>query len=85
VTRALSEEAADVLSFLQTRILDEPCGDADPLAEEWLDSLAMEELIGFLEDRYRIRFDDDELVAEQFASLESVAALVRRKRAATAR
>ena len=51
----------------------------DPLAEELLDSLAIEQLVAFLEQEFRVEIADDDMVAENFESLRAVAALVDRK------
>jgi acyl carrier protein len=56
--------------------------DEDALAAGLLDSLAIEQLIAFLEDSFSIEFDDDELDAVNFSSIDAVAALVDRKRRA---
>ena len=66
--------------FIEMKLLDARDVTGDPLAEGALDSLAIEQLIVFLEDRFGIQFSDDELVAERFASISTVASLVREKR-----
>ena len=53
----------------------------DPLADGLLDSLAVEQLIAFLEESFDIEFDDEELVAENFATIETVATFVDNKKA----
>ncbi|MEY2450822.1 MAG: hypothetical protein QOD92_396 [Acidimicrobiaceae bacterium] len=60
-------------------LTDEPA-DGDPLAEGLLDSLAIEQLIAFLEDDFDIVFEDEELVAEHFMSIHTVVELVETKR-----
>ena len=52
----------------------------DPLAEGVLDSLAIEQLISFLEDQFDVVLEDEDLVAENFARVERVAELVDAKR-----
>jgi acyl carrier protein len=54
----------------------------DPLAARELDSLQVEQLVAYLEDTFDLRFDDDELVMESFASVPTLARLVERKRKA---
>jgi acyl carrier protein len=68
--------------FLQ-ELLGDPVGAEDPLAEGRLDSLAKEQLLAFLEERFSIGFEDEELTAEHFESIESVASLVDAKRRAS--
>jgi len=48
----------------------------DPLAEGLLDSLAIAQLVAFLEEEFRISLGDEDLVAEHFESLDAVTALV---------
>jgi acyl carrier protein len=54
--------------------------DGDPLALGLMDSLAIEQLIAFLEESFDVEFDDEELVAERFASISTVADFVDAKR-----
>ncbi len=55
--------------------------DQDLLAEGIIDSLGITELIAFLEQRYAIKVDDDDIDAENFRSIDGIAAFVARKRA----
>ncbi len=41
-----------------------------------IDSTGVLELIGFLEQTYKLKFDDDELVAENFDSLDKISTFV---------
>jgi acyl carrier protein len=70
-----------IRNFIEFELLDGAAAD-DPLADGLLDSLAVEQLAAFLEDAYGVHLDDDDFVAENFASIDAVAALVDRKRAA---
>jgi acyl carrier protein len=54
--------------------------DSDMLAGGVIDSLGINELIGFLERAYGIRVADDDIDAENFRSIENIAAFVERKR-----
>ena len=65
--------------FVDDQLLDVPI-DGDPLAAGLLDSLAIEQLIAFAEETYDIEFDDEELNAENFSSIDTVAKLVDDKR-----
>ena len=71
-----------IRKFVNRELLGDLVTDEDALAAGLLDSLAIEELIGFLEDSFSIEFDDDELDAVNFSSIDAVAALVDRKRRA---
>lgn len=53
--------------------------DEDLLAQELIDSHGIVELVGFLEDRYGVKVDDDDLLPENFQTVNSVVALVERK------
>ena len=63
--------------FIVDELLDErPVGD--PLAQDLLDSLALEQLVAFCEEEFGVRFDDADLIAENFESVGAVASLVER-------
>ena len=68
----------EIARFIYDELLDGPV-DGDPLADDLLDSLGMEQLIEFLEDRFGVSFADDELTAERLGSLRAAEALVRQK------
>jgi acyl carrier protein len=65
--------------FIEQEILEEESPVEDPLASGLLDSLAVEQLIAYIEEEYGVTFEDDELVADNFASLPVVAGLVESK------
>lgn len=69
-----------IRGFIEDELLGGREVDGDPLAMDLLDSLAIEQLVGYLEDEYAIRFSEDEVVAENFADLQVLATLVRQKR-----
>lgn len=54
--------------------------DEDLLARGVIDSLAVTQLVAFLEDRYGIQITDDELIPDNFRSLACMEAFVERKR-----
>ncbi len=66
--------------FVDASLLDGEPTRGDPLTEGLLDSLAIEQLIAFLEDTFGLAFDDEELQPENFSSIDAVAALVDAKR-----
>jgi acyl carrier protein len=70
--------------FIEQEILEDESPVEDPLASGLLDSLAVEQLIAYIEDEFGVTFEDDELVAENFASLPAVAGLVASKQQLTA-
>jgi acyl carrier protein len=65
--------------YIEAELLDGMVTE-DPLAEGLLDSLAVEQLVTFAEDRFGITFLDEELVHEHFVTLDALAWLVDRKR-----
>lgn len=50
----------------------------DLLASDTLDSLAIVELVAFLEARFGIRVSDDDLVPENFKTIDEIVAFVER-------
>jgi acyl carrier protein len=53
--------------------------DTDFIENGILDSTGMLELIGFLEEKFGIRVEDDELVPDNMNSLEKIARYISRK------
>ena len=52
--------------------------DEDLLASDTLDSLAIVELVAFLEARFGIQVSDDDLLPENFKTIDEIAAFVER-------
>jgi acyl carrier protein len=53
--------------------------DGDPLFPEVIDSLGVMEVVEFIEEQYGITIDEDEMLSDNFRSLEAISALVDRK------
>jgi acyl carrier protein len=53
--------------------------DSDMLSDGIIDSLGITELISFLERRYGIKVDDDDIDAENFRSIDSIVTFVEQK------
>jgi acyl carrier protein len=53
--------------------------DEDLLAQDVIDSLGIVELVAFLESRYGIEVGDDDLLPENFSSVNRVVAFVEAK------
>jgi acyl carrier protein len=73
--------AAEVEKFIVEEIalgrgVDSIEHDEDLLAQDIIDSLGIVELVGFLEERYGIKVGDDDLLPENFQSVNSVVAFV---------
>ena len=78
--------AAEVENFIvgelaHGRGIDSIEHDRDLLADGIIDSLGIVELINFLESRYAIKVDDDDIDPENFRSVASVVAFVEKKEA----
>jgi acyl carrier protein len=58
--------------------------DRDLLDAQILDSFSIVQLAMFVQERFAIELDADDLVRANLATLSSVVALIRRKRAASA-
>lgn len=71
----MKNTAALLRSFIDDSLLEKPF-DGDPLAEGRLDSLALEQLLVFIEDELGVLIEDEEITPETFSSLDLVAALV---------
>ncbi len=69
-----------VTELTQGRGIDSVAADEDLLASGVVDSHGVMELVGFIESRYGIVVDDDDLTPENFQSLASIAAFIERKR-----
>ena len=57
---------------------DVELADGDPLFPDVIDSLGVMEVVAFVEENYSIALDEDELVADNFRTLEAIGALVDR-------
>lgn len=54
--------------------------DEDLLAAELLDSLGIQELVAFLERSFGIEVVDDDLVADNFRSIDAIVEFVEKRR-----
>lgn len=61
------------------RGIDSVAHDRDLLADDIIDSLGITELIDFLEKKYAIKVDDDDIDAENFRSVQRIVAFVEHK------
>lgn len=70
--------ANEVEGFIVEKIIrGEKIGrDEDLLAADALDSLAIAELVAFLESRFGIRVSDDDLMPENFRTIDEIVAFV---------
>lgn len=72
----VARTARRIRRFIVRELLDETFRGDDPLAAGALDSLAVEQLVEYIETTFGVHFRDDELVAETFSSIPALAALV---------
>jgi acyl carrier protein len=74
---------AAVLQFLQSNFLFDDnkqiLDDESLLGAGIVDSTGILEMIGFLEEKYEVKFLDDELVAENFDTLGRITAFLVKK------
>ena len=50
--------------------------DGDPLFPDVIDSLGVMEVVDFVEERYGVSIDDEELLVENFRSLTAISTLI---------
>lgn len=79
----MSDQATAIEGFITARIGEVEAGqlphDEDLLAAELIDSLAITELVSFLEAEFAIKVEDEDLTPENFRTVDSIAAFVTRK------
>jgi acyl carrier protein len=74
--------AERIRSFIDEELMDDGPTAGDPLTDDALDSLAIEQLVSYIEDAFGVTFRDDEVVARNFASVPMLAQFVNQKRSA---
>jgi acyl carrier protein len=78
-----TEIEEEISQFLVDEVLEEPEFDElpkdAPLLSGLLDSFALATLIDFIEDRYMVTVDGDEMVKDNFRSVEALAAFIESK------
>ncbi|MGC1852023.1 MAG: acyl carrier protein [Solirubrobacterales bacterium] len=65
-----------LLAFIVEELLEEPFRGDDPLAVGAVDSLGIEQLLGYIEETFGVELDEEEIVYDNFESLAALAALV---------
>ena len=85
----MADVESDVRSFLAENFPlgtdpAELAGDASLIEAGIIDSTGVLELVGFLEERFGIGIEDDELLPENLDSIDNVVRFVERKHAAAA-
>ena len=79
----MDENRATIREFLSEIVDDwsDEVGDDDNLfSAGLLDSLAIHEMVGFLEDEFGLEFSDSDLAVDNFASVSAMVATVEQKR-----
>jgi acyl carrier protein len=72
-----------IAEFIESELLEGAAPGPDPLAAGLLDSLSVEVLIAWLEDQFEISLNHRDVVAENFASVVALSAVVDAKRLET--
>jgi len=84
----MSETREEIVDFIASDLLegspDQPISEARLLSGSVIDSFGVFTLIGFLEDRFDIVVDADEVRLETFDTVDSIVDLVERKRGGAA-
>jgi acyl carrier protein len=60
-----------------------PLADDDPLFPDVIDSLGVMEVVDFVEEKYGVSIPEEELLVDNFWSLEAISSLVDRMRDVT--
>ena len=79
------DRAANIRDYIKSELLmddDTQLRDDTPLWGGVLDSVGLMQLITFIEERFEIEVDDEELTSAHFGTVANIAALVDRKVAA---
>jgi acyl carrier protein len=79
VSVAVEVEEFIVHEIALGRGIDSVAHDCDLLEDQIIDSLGIVELISFLEAKYTIKVDDEDLEPENFRSVERIVGFVQRK------
>ena len=80
----MSETGAAIEKFIVAEVVADPGvtslpHDEDLLAADLIDSMGIQQLVTFLEANFGITVADEDLVPENFRSVESIADFVARK------
>lgn len=71
-----------IVTEMLQRSLERELSDDDQLVESGIiDSMGVMTLLGFLEEKFNIQIPGEELMPENFATVNTIAALVERQRA----
>jgi acyl carrier protein len=77
-----TEIGKEIRNFLTEQFLfgrSETFGDDVPLLGNVIDSQGVIELVAFMQQRFNIEVDDDEVTSDNFASVKSVVAFIEKK------
>ena len=72
----------ELIDYIRTEIAyyrADTLAPGDPLLDGALDSVDVLRLVVFVEERYAVNIDDDDLVPENFATVATLAALIESK------
>ena len=71
--------AADIRKFVMEELLEDATIPGDPIEQGLLDSLALEMLLDHIQMTYGIELEEEDLVAENFTSIDRVAEVLEQK------
>ncbi|MFZ6004344.1 MAG: acyl carrier protein [Actinomycetota bacterium] len=78
----MTADTGPIRDFIRRELLYEPDAALDErtvIFPDLIDSLGIMEVVDFLEEHYGVEIQDDELLADNFATLGAMAALLARK------
>jgi acyl carrier protein len=76
----MRELEQELRRFIVEELVEERFHGSDPLASDAVDSLGLEQLVAYIEERFGVVVADEEMVAENFESVTALATLVDSKR-----
>jgi acyl carrier protein len=62
--------------FIFEELLELPYAGVDPLADQMVDSLGQEQLIGYIDEVYGVELTDEDMMRDNFESLSALSALI---------
>ncbi len=81
----MADNKARIRSYIEENFLfgaDDVTDETSLLDEGYIDSTSVLEIVGFLEEEFEIKVEDEELVPENFGSIANQSAYLERKLAA---
>jgi acyl carrier protein len=67
---------ASLLEFIKDELLEESYDGRDPLATDAVDSLGLEQLVDYIEQKFGIAIGSEEMVRRHFGSIATLSTLI---------